>query len=258
MKVRVRVTVIVIAMALVGPACGDDDTSLITAGATTTVAGETTTTKVPDTAAVTTTTTGGGTSTTKAPPETITTVAGTTTSVVVTTSPVATTSGFVTLPTLVTIPPGITIPTDTLDYTAEANFGNQSASAGFAPDPIGYAVVAGGAVDVSYLGGGCVGFASVAPDIDFQWSGSTGTRLRFLFFPDDATADPVLIINAPDGSWVCNDDYPPSRFPVIDFPTGPNGHYDIWVGAYAGGLLPGTLYVTELAYNPVDAKPPGA
>jgi hypothetical protein len=254
-----RLAIIVVSIGIIAAACGDDDASILITTTTTIAADATTTTKVPDTAAVTTTVADAGTTTTKPPAETTTTTTAaptTTTTFGLGTLPTITVP--LTLVTLVTLPPAVTIPAATLNPFADANYGNKTAAAGFVPDPISYAASAGGSVNVSYLGGSCVGYATSAPDFDFEWTGSDFTNLRFFFSPDDGVSDPVLIINGPDGTWFCSDDYLTSRSPLIDFPTSPNGHYDIWVGTYgSGGGFPGRLYITEGLFNPVDPKPPG-
>jgi serine protease Do len=134
-----------------------------------------------------------------------------------------------------------------LDMTETPYYGSVSLGAGFTPDPHTAAVVAGGTVDASYLGGGCVGFAARAPDFRLNWSGSSA-ELRILFEGDDGEGDPTLIVNAPDGSWTCNDDAEPGTLdPMVVVPNPAPGQYDIWVGSYArGAFISGTLSVTEL------------
>jgi serine protease Do len=133
-----------------------------------------------------------------------------------------------------------------LDMTETPYYGSVSLGAGFTPDPHTAAVVAGGTVDASYLGGGCVGFAARAPDFRLNWSGSSA-ELRILFEGDDGEGDPTLIVNAPDGSWTCNDDAEPGTLdPMVVVANPAPGQYDIWVGSYArGAFISGTVSVTE-------------
>ena len=66
----------------------------------------------------------------------------------------------------------------------------------------------------------------------------------------DAADDTTLIINAPDGSWYCNDDAPGTIDPMFDFTNPESGLYDVWVGSYEQDTtVEGVLYVTELESN---------
>lgn len=137
---------------------------------------------------------------------------------------------------------------DELDMTLASNFGSTDLTAGFTPDPFSVDVVSGGPVDVTYLGDGCRGFATAASDYDVTYTAGAQSLLRFYFVAD--TADTTLVINAPDGSWHCNDDAPGTIDPMIDFNNPEGGRYDIWVGSYQSGTEnSGTLFVTELGSN---------
>ena len=132
---------------------------------------------------------------------------------------------------------------DELDYTADPYFGSVELQAGFAPDPYLSEVVGGGAVDASYLGGDCVGYAAQAPDVRLVWGGSSHELI--LFFVADAEGDTSLVVNLPDRTWVCNDDAG-SLDPLIVLENPPEGQYDIWVGSYQPGQsIEGVLGITE-------------
>ena len=137
-----------------------------------------------------------------------------------------------------------------LDFNEAPYFGSVALAAGFSPDPHTVAMSSGGEVDVSYLGGGCTGYAAIAPDFRVSWSGVT-SRMRVFFASNDG-GDTALLINRPDGSWVCNDDVEPGILdPMIVLEGAPEGQYDIWVASYsAGDFVDGTLYVTELDLGP--------
>jgi hypothetical protein len=120
------------------------------------------------------------------------------------------------------------------DWSLNPNFGTASLTAGFAPDPYGVDVVAGGSVDAGNVG--CAGMISNAPDVRLQWNGGQIT------IGAQSGSDTTLVVNAPDGSWYCSDDV--NGFdPELTF-TG-SGQYDIWVGVYGGGTASATLYFTE-------------
>jgi hypothetical protein len=208
----------------------DDDGGVAAATTTTqsttvstTTGFEVTTTSSPTTTAVTSTTTLAATTTTTLAATTTTTLAVTTT----------------------TAPP-------TLDYSLPANYGEFALTAGFIPDPAQYDATSGGVVDASYLGSGCLGFASQAPDLKVNYTPGAYPTVRFYFLADGVGADTILIINSPTGAWHCNDDSWGTLNPTIDFNSPVGGRYDIWLASLdAGDVHPGTLYVTEnLANHP--------
>lgn len=140
---------------------------------------------------------------------------------------------------------------DRLDFSLPPNYGSTSLRSGFLPDPFSISLTTGGPVNVSYLspdsrGNSCRGYATAAPDFSVNWSGTTSLLRIYALADRDAT----LVVNAPDGSWHCNDD----RFglnPGLDFNNPPFGRFDIWVGSYSqSGGAPAVLYITELSSNP--------
>jgi hypothetical protein len=195
--------------------------------------------------------TAGGTSTTVATTTTAgssttgaTTSSSTTTSATTTSS--STSSTTTTTTTTTTTPPS----GDQLDYTLDPNYEEFDLASGFLPDPDQHTATSGGAVDVSYLGGGCVGFVTPAPDFRLNYTAASSS-LRFYFVADNAGDDTTLIINDPSGNWYCGDDSYGTADPTVDF-TGaaPSGTYDIWIGSYdAGTYHDGTLNITELDSN---------
>ncbi|MCH8486434.1 MAG: serine protease [Candidatus Cyclonatronum sp.] len=133
-----------------------------------------------------------------------------------------------------------------LNINGEPHFGTHRLRAGFTPDPHTVQITAGGSVDVSYLGSDCIGHADQRPDAQLFWSGSS-SYVTFRFQPDNS-GDTTLIINAPDGSWYCNDDESSGTLnPGITFFNPSEGRYDIWVGTYRDGeFIDGKLLITEL------------
>jgi hypothetical protein len=138
---------------------------------------------------------------------------------------------------------------DELDYSLQPNFGSDDVTSGFTPDPFNAHVVSGGPIDASYLGDDCRGFATTAPDYDITFTSGSLSLLRFYFVAETAD-DTTIIINAPDGSWHCNDDATGTIDPQYDFEDPASGLYDIWIGSYeSGASVSGTFYVTELESN---------
>jgi hypothetical protein len=119
-------------------------------------------------------------------------------------------------------------------------------SAGFTPDPTTVELTAGGSVDASTLGSDCRGLIDVAPNHIVMYSGG-GSLLRLFF---NSEGDSTLVVLKPDGSYVCNDDFPGTLDPLVDIVNPGAGPYSIWVGTYQPGQeLPGTLSITASADN---------
>jgi hypothetical protein len=138
---------------------------------------------------------------------------------------------------------------DGFDVTLDPTFGEETISSGFTPDPMTVDVTSGGSIDAAYLDAiGCRGYGARAPDFRLRWEGSGGL-LRFFFVPDETGRDTGMVVNAPDGSWNCNDDSYATLNPTVDFAESREGQYDIWVTTYGtpGEFIPGTLSVTELS-----------
>ncbi len=147
--------------------------------------------------------------------------------------------------------PQITGLGDGLDIAASPYYGSAELSAGFTPDPHTVTISAGGSVDVSsaQYGNECNGYASSAPDYQLNWSGNS-SHLQIYFVAASMasiTDDATLIINNPDGAWLCNDDSETSLNPGVTISNPGAGRYDIWVGSYAQGkFISGDLNITEL------------
>ncbi|MFV1988524.1 MAG: S1C family serine protease, partial [Gemmatimonadota bacterium] len=142
----------------------------------------------------------------------------------------------------------------TLDFGQPPTFGSAVLSAAFTPDPHTLEMVSGGEVAVGYLGGACTGYAAVPPDFRLDWSGSS-SELRIFFAGEDG-GDTTLLINLPDGTWVCADDAEGTLDPLVVLPNPPDGQYDVWVGSFQpGAFVSGTLHITELDLDPVSVGP---
>lgn len=131
-----------------------------------------------------------------------------------------------------------------LDYTLTPNYGGTTLQAGFTPDPAVVEIISGGDLDVASFGYGaeCRGYATRQPDYSIRWTGtSSGLRIFFL-----SQGDTVLVINAPNGAWFCNDDSYSTLNPTLDFLNPAEGRYDIWVASFnSGENIRGLLYITE-------------
>jgi hypothetical protein len=141
----------------------------------------------------------------------------------------------------------VVAPTGRLDFGATPNYGSADLTSGFSPDPYAIGLTSGGGVDVSYLGGSCLGYATSAPDFRLHYTSGAFALLRIYFV---GGGDTTLIINDPSGGWHCIDDSFGTLNPSLDFGSPASGQYDIWVGSYsADAFVSGTLYITEVEGN---------
>jgi serine protease Do len=138
---------------------------------------------------------------------------------------------------------------DELDLSLDPFYGSTDLEAGFVPDPFEAEITSGGSIDAEYLGGACVGFAAAAPDFRMNWSGSSD-ELR-IFFEAEDDGDSTMIVNSPNGDWVCDDDADGTLNPMVIVEDPEEGQYDIWIGSYSRGeFISGTLSITELSLGP--------
>jgi len=136
-------------------------------------------------------------------------------------------------------------PSQVPDVGAQPLYGTVNLSAGFAPDPFTTDVVAGGNDQNPVSGSGCVGYLNAAqPDIDINYSAGSYP----LSIAVDSETDTALLINLPDGSWVCDDDTGGNGNPIVHLPNPQSGNYNVWVATYrANAQSEATIYLTEQA-----------
>ena len=142
----------------------------------------------------------------------------------------------------------IAIPSAAQDVGADPTFGDAVLESGFTPDPYEVEIVSGGNIDASRVSGSCAGYIADAPDFDLYYS--SGSFPLYISF--EASEDTTLVINLPDGSWVCDDDDGPGTDPMVYLSNPQSGLYDIWVGSYdEDERARGTLHISEI-HNPND------
>ncbi len=118
----------------------------------------------------------------------------------------------------------------------DSSYGTIALSTGFLPDPKVAQGQSGGAVDISTLttNTDCKGwiFAS-KPDHIFVAQTAFDARFRILAH---STQDITLVVQRPDGTYVCNDDAaPPATDPIIANQAWAPGVYKVWLGSYHQG-----------------------
>jgi hypothetical protein len=120
------------------------------------------------------------------------------------------------------------------DASLEPVFGSVTLKAGFTPDPRNVDIVAGGTEDASHLGDACVGMVGDAPDYRLTYTAG-GLPLNIWVYSD---VDTTLVVNDPNGAWMCNDDGAGDGGnvnPGLRWANPPSGVYDIWIGRYGSG-----------------------
>ena len=76
----------------------------------------------------------------------------------------------------------------------------------------------------------CTGFSSTQPSFRFSWDRSDITeKLPLRIFAVGAD-DLTLVVQKPDGDWLCSDNYDTSKSPLIDINSLRSGDYAIWIG----------------------------
>jgi hypothetical protein len=128
--------------------------------------------------------------------------------------------------------------------------------AGFPLDPFFVSINGGGEVDASTLDENCFGYINDKPVVTLNWEGQVDTA--YIFFYSDH--DPTLVIQMPDGSFMCNDDAHEHLLdPIVQLDNPPSGEYRLWVGSFdEGNLIPGILVVTTKSEFSVGNFDPGS
>jgi len=100
------------------------------------------------------------------------------------------------------------------------------------PDPSTANGTSGGSTDASTVNPDCNGWIAGTPD-HLLVVGADFGNLRVMAHATTANDDVTLVVQKPDGSYLCNDDTD-GLDPVV---TGafPAGTYKIWVGSYEHG-----------------------
>ncbi len=113
---------------------------------------------------------------------------------------------------------------------------------GFTPDPLTQALTVGGAIDTrTGFGPDCRGFINATPSFNINYTGG-GSLLRIFFA---SSGDTTLIIQKPDGSYACNDDFVGTLSPLVDIANPTAGIYTVWVGTYTQNeTQDGNLFIT--------------
>lgn len=125
------------------------------------------------------------------------------------------------------------IPAAAQNINGNPNYGTVNLRSGFTPDPRVVPVVSGGNIDASRARRGCTGYISASPDVRLVFN--TQGNLP-LIISVDSSADTTLVVNGPDGRFLCDDDSGVAGMnPSIRIDRPRSGRYEIWVGSYRAG-----------------------
>lgn len=114
--------------------------------------------------------------------------------------------------------------------------------AGFPLDPFIVSVNGGGPVEAASLAAGCPGYVAEQPVLTANWTGEA-EFIEIFTYSDE---DPTLLVQLPDGTFLCSDDATDTLLDTaVQIMTPAAGAYKVWVGAYeADQLLPLFLVLT--------------
>ena len=132
------------------------------------------------------------------------------------------------------------------NWQANPQFGTVNLRGNFDPDPNVTSMVAGGRFNASNTGSNCTGFIDGdRPSVDLNYE-RAGANYPLTIYAE-SSEDLVLVVNLPNGTWVCNDDYSGTN-PAIRLDNPLSGNYNIFVGTFeAGRQANATLSITEMA-----------
>ncbi len=133
------------------------------------------------------------------------------------------------------------------DSSLDSNYGTYNLSEGFMPDPYVISMIGGGGtqgVNASVADATCAGVVTAQPDLVINYTTSPQFSTDFFRVFYASLGDATLVIEQPDGTFICNDDFAGTD-PVIDIVNPLDGEYSIWVGAFGTEYVYGYLMFTE-------------
>lgn len=105
-----------------------------------------------------------------------------------------------------------------------------------------FSLAAHGSITASVVSTSCRGYVAEAPDLSVD--NSTFAGIIPLNIIVTGSGDATLLVRAPDGTWLCDDDSGGRLNPAIRINRPINGQYDIWVGVFSpDSLIDSTLRV---------------
>ncbi|WP_271077834.1 hypothetical protein [Aurantiacibacter sp. MUD61] len=128
--------------------------------------------------------------------------------------------------------------------SADPTYETVRLNGGFTPDPYTIPIMSGGQTNARDLGNGCRGYIATRPDVRLHFE--AGTLPLILSATSDS--DTTLVVNAPNGSWYCDDDSGDGLDPMLRFDPAMSGRYEIWVGNYGEAAnYEAQIHISELS-----------
>ncbi|MGP1274596.1 MAG: hypothetical protein ACQRW7_04165 [Caulobacterales bacterium] len=141
---------------------------------------------------------------------------------------------------------------NSVDLTARPRHGQTRLSPGFSPNPHAADVQAGGPIDSTLalsghttVEGYCYGQITREPAYRLTWNGSEGP----LYISTESDTDTLLLVNAPDGGWWCDDDSAGDLNPGLVIDNAPAGVYDIYVGSFGPDFSDARLFLSQTGFG---------
>ena len=124
--------------------------------------------------------------------------------------------------------------------------------AGYIMDPYLLPVIGKSEKAAADLQKGCNGYVSATPNVVVNWAGATD-QLSFFIYSD---ADATLVIQGPDGSFVCNDDAGlRTTDPLVKIAKPAPGSYKVFAGTAAKDAPAlGFLAITQAELDDAPAR----
>jgi len=127
------------------------------------------------------------------------------------------------------------------NWNLAPRYGTATLRGGFSPDPHTVTLTAGGPIRTSQ--GGCSAY--VANNPDFRLNFTPGSLPLNIYVT--SSTDTTLLINQPNGTWICNDDGGSGMNPLVSLNPPQAGQYDIFVGTYSQSNTQANLHISELS-----------
>ncbi|MGE4055998.1 MAG: hypothetical protein AB7F99_14475 [Vicinamibacterales bacterium] len=132
------------------------------------------------------------------------------------------------------------------DFNLAPTAGETTLVNGFEPDPHEVSLTVGGgkSIDASTGPSACYGFIRNAPDYRLQYTAGSYP----LFISANSETDTTIIVNDPNGDWLCDDDSGGNLNPLVTIDSPISGQYDVWVGTFdRANTAQATLRISEIA-----------
>jgi len=132
-----------------------------------------------------------------------------------------------------------------LNTGATGTYGSIQLRSGFTPDPHNVTVNAGGPIDSTRASAECsAGYIAQRPSFSLRY---TAGELP-LYIGAVSDSDTTIVVRAPNGEWLCDDDSAGSLNPLVSWENPRSGRYQIWVGRFGSQneAVPATLHISEV------------